>query len=164
MSDSQAIGFLGGFLCAIVIILPIALLIGAVILRAAISMFNKLAGKGSGEEGQDLVPEPSMLKAMGILLITGVANAIIGAILGAIGAATGLIQAGEGGAKAGFDLTLNLISLPFTFLVSSALLAALLPTTFKRGMGVALCQYIVTILVGLAIGLIAVIIGLAFAV
>lgn len=161
MSDSQAIGFLGGFLCALVIIIPIALLIGAVILRAAISMFNKFAG--TGEEGQDLVPEPSMLKAMGILLIAGVANAIIGAILGAIGAATGLIQAGEGGAKAGFDLTLNLVSLPFTFLVSSALLAALLPTTFKRGMGVALCQYIVTILVGLAIGLIAVIIGLGLA-
>lgn len=161
MSDSQAIGFLGGFLCALVIIIPIALLIGAVILRAAISMFNKFAG--TGEEGQDLVPEPSMLKAMGILLITGVANAIIGAILGAIGAATGLIQAGEGGAKAGFDLTLNLISLPFTFLVSSALLAGLLPTTFKRGMGVALCQYIVSILVGLAIGLIAVIIGLGLA-
>ncbi len=129
---------LGGILCVLVVVLPIALLIGAVILRAAISLFHKFAGTAEGSP--EAVPEPSMLKAMGILLITAVANMMIGGILGAVGAATGLIQAGPDEAKAGFDLTLNLISLPFTFLVSAALLSALLPTTFKRGMGLPLAS------------------------
>ncbi len=156
MSNSGAA--LGGFLCALIVALPIGLLIGAVILRAAISLFHKIAGTAEGSP--DMVPEPSMLKAMGILLITGVANFIIGAILGVLGAATGLIQAGPDEARNGLNLILNLISLPFTFLVSSALLSALLPTTFKRGMGVAACQYLVSILVGVGIGLLVILIGL----
>jgi len=102
-----------------------------------------------------------MLKAIGIVLVTGVANYIIGLILSVIASGVGLLQAGPDGLTPGNQIILNLASLPFTFIVSSALLSALLPTTFKRGMGVTLCQYIVVILVGLVITLVMIIVSLA---
>jgi len=55
MSDSSlfvlaAPGGLEVLLCVIVVAVPIGLVIGAVILRAAVSLFNKFAGKS--EVGQ----------------------------------------------------------------------------------------------------------------
>jgi len=157
-------GRLEALLCVLVVAIPIGLMIGAVVLRAAVSLFNKFAGTSEVDETGEsfgLVPEPSMLKAVGILLITGVANFMIGLILSVLASVVGLLQAGPEGLNPGNQIILNLASLPFTFIVSSALLSALLPTTFKRGMGVALCQYIVSILLGLVIGLIVIIVGLA---
>ncbi len=142
-----------GIICVVFVLLPIGLAIGAVILRAAISMFNKFAGYG--DENPNQVPEPSMGKAMAIVLITGVANWIVGALIGSIGAG-----ALKSVAEPWKTLIPSLLSLPFSFFVSAGLLSGLLPTTFKRGLGVAACEYLVAILVGMAIGVLAALIGI----
>lgn len=142
-----------GIICVVFVLLPIGLAIGAVILRAAISMFNKFAGYGA--ENPNQVPEPSMGKAMAIVLITGVANWIVGTLIGAVGAG-----ALKSVAEPWNILIPSLLSLPFSFLVSAGMLTALLPTTFKRGLGVSACEYLVAILVGIAIGVLAVLIGI----
>lgn len=54
----------------------------------------------------------------------------------------------------------GLLALPFSFLVSAGVLAGLLPTTFKRGLGVAACEYLVAILVGAVIGILVALIGI----
>ena len=146
-----------GILCVLFIALPIGLAIGAVILRAAISLFNKFAG--FGDDHPDKVPEPTMMKAMGIVLITGVANWIVGSVIGAVGAS--VLQSMS---EPWHTLIPSLLALPFSFLVSAGVLTGLLPTTFKRGVGVAACEYLVAILVGAAIGILAVLIGIGFSV
>ncbi|KAA0134289.1 hypothetical protein FYZ48_22170 [Gimesia chilikensis] len=140
------------FFCVLFVAVPIGLAIGAVILRAAISLFNKFAG--FGEDHLSRVPEPEMLKAMGIVFITGLVNWVVGFIIGLFGAVA-LKEVGQPWA----ELLPALFSLPFSFLVASALLAGLLPTTFVRGMGVAACQYLISILIAVVIGVIFVVIA-----
>ncbi|QDT29324.1 hypothetical protein [Gimesia panareensis] len=143
-------------LVVFVIVVPIGLLIGAVILRAAISLFNKFAGYG--DENPNQVPEPSMGKAMGIVFVTAFVNWILGLVIGVVGAA--FLRSVSAPWNA---LIPSLISLPFSFLVSAALLSGLLPTTFPRGLGVAACQYLVSILLAIAIAVVAGIIMAALA-
>ena len=116
MIDSSAFvlaapGRLEAILCVLVVALPIGLMIGAVVLRAAVSLFNKFAGTSEVEEtgeSSDLVPEPSMLKAVGILLIIGVANFMIGLILSVVASGFGLNQAGPEGLSLRNQIILNL--------------------------------------------------------
>ncbi|HCO27144.1 MAG: hypothetical protein CME31_20440 [Gimesia sp.] len=138
-------------LCLLVVVLPIGLLIGAVILRASVSLFNKFAG--FDEDSRYRVPEPSMLNGMGMLLLSTIANAIFGFLIGAIGGATGMIQVGPEGVDRGGEMLLNLVSLPVSFVIFSAILSSMLPTTFKRAMGVVLCQYLIVLALAIVIGL-----------
>ncbi len=146
-------------LCLLVIVLPISLLIGAVILRASVSLFNNFAG--FDEDSSDRVPEPSMLNGMGILLLATIANGIVGFMFGAIAGAAGLIQVGPDGVAPAGQLLLNLVTLPISFVIFSAIISSMLPTTFKRAMGVVLCQYLIIFGLAIVIGLIVFLLALA---
>lgn len=139
-------------LCLLVVVLPISLLIGAVILRASVSLFNKFAG--FEEDSYYRVPEPTMLHAMGMLLLITIANGIVGFMFGAIAGTSGLVQVGPQGVDPAGKLLLNLVTLPIYFMIFSAILSSMLPTTFKRAMGVVLCQYLIAFALAIVIGFI----------
>ncbi len=58
---------LGVLIAGGAIMLFLGLAIGAIILRAACNLYNKIVGR-------DAVPEPGFGKAMGIILVTGLIN------------------------------------------------------------------------------------------
>ena len=58
---------IGGLLWAVVIGVPVGTLIGAVCLRAAVALYNKMAG---GPSSPSSVPEPTFGKAMWITFAT----------------------------------------------------------------------------------------------
>ncbi|MCA9006755.1 MAG: hypothetical protein KDA70_15885 [Planctomycetaceae bacterium] len=134
---------LAGILCLLFVGLPIGALIGAVILRAAVSMFNSLAGV-------DLVPEPTMTKAFGMMIMVAISNLVIRFM-------ASIILAGPSGAEVPRYLS-SLAAFPFTFLICSAIFSSGLPTSFKRAMGVAVCHTVILLLV------LAVLFGIIFAV
>jgi hypothetical protein len=106
-------GALGIFLCVGVFEIAFGTMLGAVFLRAACALYNKLAG---GKGSPSSVPEPLLGKAMGITFVTILVHAV-----------------------AGFEL----LSLPVSLLVLAGMNSALLPTTFARGVLVALCYLLV---------------------
>jgi hypothetical protein len=143
-------GAAAGALCFVVIAIAFALLVSAVILRAACSLYNKIAGSESGG-----VPEPSFGKALGIIAVTMLANFVVSFVVGiALGAA------GQGGQQR-MSLMANLVSLPISIAVLAGILTAMLPTTFPRGLVVALLYLVVAIVIGLVIGVIVVVVMMA---
>lgn len=128
----------GGFIIGVVI----GLAVSAVILRAAVSFFNKLAG---GIRAPEAVPEPGFGKAMGISFVTGLVNFGVGIVLGLVG-----------GAVRTHPLVVQAVSMPVSFLVMGALLAAMLPTTFGKGMVISLLN--MAVILGIAILIVAVVI------
>jgi hypothetical protein len=116
-------GALGVSVCLQAFALVLGTVIGAVFLRPACAFYNKLAG-GGGSPGS--VPEPRLGKAMGITFVAALVPAV-----------------------PGFEL----LSLPVSLLVLAGMSSALLPTTFARGLLVALCYLAVglVVLVALAI-------------
>jgi hypothetical protein len=137
---------LGAVLCALVIFIAIGTLIGAVFLRAACALYNKLVG---GRRAPNSVPEPLLGKAMGITLVTSVVQAIAAFALGIIVGGAGVV----GGADPRLvEVVAHLISLPLSLLVMAGMNAALLPTTFGRGILVALCYVVVLIFVAVVLG------------
>ena len=127
------------FLCVIVAAIALGTLIGAVLLRAACALYNKLAG---GPKSPSSVPEPPLGKAMGIALVTTIVNAVVGFVLGLLVAA-GMAGAGERRTV----ITTQLLSFPISLLVMAGMNSALLPTTFGRGFLVALCYLLVVLFV-----------------
>lgn len=129
---------IGGFLCGLIFGLAIGTAIGAVILRAAISLYNSLAG---GPDSDSSVPEPSFGEAMGIVFATSLVNLAVGfALVFALG--PGMLGQGRDA-----QLRAQLISLPISILVMTLMLSAMLPTTFLRALMVAVCQIIVSLLI-----------------
>jgi hypothetical protein len=139
---------LGMFLCFLAVGILIGTLIGAVILRAACALYNAMAG---GKGSPYRVPEPELGKAMGIVLVTALINIAASFVLGL---AVGGGAAATGTGVEGPALLLQLVSLPLSLLVMAAMLTAMLPTTFGRGILVALCNLLITILVVVAVGVI----------
>src|SRR5262245_27904328 len=111
MNDAGAA--VGMFVCAMLIVLPIALLIGAVILRSACHLASAKV--------------PEVLPAMGSVLVVGIVNAIVGIAIGFI--------VRVAGANAGLDartlqVIAQLISLPVGLFVYAALYVPLLKVSF----------------------------------
>jgi hypothetical protein len=137
---------LGGLLCGLVIGVAIGTLIGAVILRAACWLYNKIAG---GPNSASAVPEPDFGKAILICFVTALVNSGIQLVLGLVASQMGAAT--------------NLISLPISFIVMAAMLTSMLPTTFGRGLLVALLEFVVIIVVCLILGvLFALVFGVGF--
>jgi hypothetical protein len=127
-----------GLLCGLLI----GTVVGAVFLRAAISLYNKLVG---GPGSPSIVPEPDFGKAMGITFVTSLVNGVVAFLIGMVmgaGAAGAGVQPGGG---------LNLVAQGIAFVVSlfvgAGMLAAMLPTTFSRGLLVILCYGLIVIVV-----------------
>jgi len=138
MPEGAALGVL---LCAALVIgLAIGTLTGAVFLRAAVALYNKMAGGASSPRG---VPEPAFGKATWIILATFMGQIIVGSLI-AISTGAGPVAAGAGGK--GVDVV-ALISFPVGLLIMAAVLSAKLPTTFGRAILVTLCYVLVELLV-----------------
>jgi hypothetical protein len=132
---------LGVFLCIAVAAIALGTLIGAVFLRAACAFYNKLAG---GKGSPSSVPEPLLGKAMGITFVSTLVNAAVGFV---IGSAVGAGSTAYGASERGAVITAQLLSLPVSLLVMAGMNAAMLPTTFARGLLVALCYLLVVLFV-----------------
>jgi len=134
-----------GLLCAgmgFIVGVVIALAISAVILRAAVSFFNRLAG---GSNAPEAVPEPGFGKAMGISFVTALVNYGVGIVLTVVGLAIKTHPA-----------AIQLVSLPASLLIMGVLLSSMLPTTFGKGMVVTLLN--MTIVAGIVILILAIVI------
>jgi len=120
-----------------VIGLAIGTAAGAVVLRAAVSMYNRLAG-GEG------VPEPSIRRAMVIMFVVNLVNL-------AAGFGVGLFIVGAAAAGGAQDRNVvaaaQLAALPVGVIVVAGILSAMLPTTIDRALLVTLCH----VLIGLVI-------------
>jgi hypothetical protein len=130
-----------GGIAGLAIGLAIGTFIGAVILRAAVSLYNKLAG---GAGSPNAVAEPSMDKAALTVFLATLANVVVGFLLGmAIGAASG--AAGARGEEAA--VIAQVAALPVGVLVMAGILSAMLRTTFWRAILVTLCYMLVSALI-----------------
>jgi hypothetical protein len=133
--------------------------IGAVILRMACAFYNAIVGGRKSPKG---VPEPAMLRAMGITFVTFLAQWAVslglGLLRGASADAAGKADAPArtssagvfvsvlgGSSAAGAGVLPSLLSIVAGLLVMSMLLTALLPTTVIRAMLVALLEYVLMI-------------------
>jgi hypothetical protein len=139
-----------GLLCALVIGLAIGTLIGAVFLRAAVALYNTMAG---GASSPSRVPKPAFGKAMWISFAICLAQFVVGALLTAF--STGGEAVAPGAGKKGVDVVV-LVSFPVSLLIMAAVLSAKLPTPFGRAILVTLCYLLIVILVVGAIVVIAV--------
>ncbi len=153
MSEGAAIGVL---LWALIIGLPVGTLIGAVCLRAAVALYNKLAG---GASSPSSVPKPAFGKAMWISFESWVWQIVAGALIGGV---TGLGARAVEGREQEIDVVAPLISLAVSLLIMVGVLSAKLPTTFGRAILVTLCEMLVVLLVvGVLAAIAVVVLGLA---
>jgi hypothetical protein len=143
---------IAGLLCGLVMALVMGTLIGAIILRAAIWAFNKLAGTDAA------VPEPTFGKAMLVAFVTSFVNNIAGIGLGFVLGAS-LRAAGLEGIQ--LQAVVQAIAMPFGILVAGGMLSVLLPTTFMRGILVALIM--MAIAIALAVFIVLMFVGLGMA-
>lgn len=138
----------------ILIALPAALLIGAAILRAAINLANGRIGPtpdapvSSGDEDDwadypipgergnptAAIPLPSIGGGMTMMLAVVIVNVIVGAAIQLVIGDEPVPRPGR--FRGPFDdatFVARVVTLPVSFLIMSGLLAAMLPTTFRRG-------------------------------
>jgi hypothetical protein len=153
MPQDAAIGVL---LCVLAIVAVVGTLIGAVFLYAAVALYNKLAG---GASSPDSVPQPTLGKAMWIILAILLAQVIVGSLLGLC------MDVGPTAPRArglGVDGIAELISFPVSFLIMVGVLSAKLPTTFGRAIVVTLCYMLIVLLVvGVLVGIAVLAFGVA---
>ena len=155
-----------GILIAVLLfVLPIVLLLGAVILRGGVSFANKCLPKerpryydeDDEEDYSDWddydrprkrregkIPEPGLGKAMGIVFVGFIAQLVTAVPLFLMG---DMIDD-----EPELALLALLVALPIGFLIASGLRAAMLPTAFGRACLVVLFEYIICIVVGIAVG------------
>ena len=114
-------GAFGLLLCFRAFAIAFGTVIGALFLRVGCRLYNRLVG-GNGSPSS--VPEPLFGKAMGITFVTALVNAVMG---------------------------FQLLSASVCFLVMAAMISALLPTTFARGIMVAMCYLLLGTVVVVAL-------------
>jgi hypothetical protein len=146
MQGEQLAGALAGIICAGIGVIVVGTLLGAVILRAACSLFNKMASR------ENAVPEPGFGKALGIVVVNVIASAVVGLPIGLI---VGLVGQGSGLDQKVTQVIATLISLPIGFFVTGGILTFMLPTSFGRALLVTLLQYVVIFLIALVFGIVA---------
>ena len=151
MPEGAVIGVL---LCALAIGVAVRTLIGAVFLRAAVALHNKMAG---GASSPSRVAEPTVRKAMRITFDIWLAQLVLGVVIGCV---TGTGPTATGAGKKGGDVVLLLISIPVSLLITSAMLSERLPTTFGRAVSVTFWYMLMELLV---VGVLVGIVVLAFA-
>ena len=148
MSKSEAIVLLG----ALVIGLAIGTVIGAVFLRAAIALYNKLAG---GDSSASSVPRPTFGQAMWISYATCVAQMMVGFFIGGLTGTRAPVPRAD---EEGVNVDGLLISVLIGLLIQAVILCEKLPTTFGRAILVTLCDLLIVIRVAGVIAAIAVVV------
>ncbi len=135
----------GAVCCVVVFVVPVVLLITGGTLQGGCALYNRLVGRDSPER----VPEPSLGRAMGIQCLNLITASMICALAG------GMLIAvvGRGLSPDAQDWLLGVQLFPLAVVIAGAIHAGLLPTTFARGLLVALCHALVWGLIALALGL-----------
>lgn len=148
--NAQQVGAGLGILCVSLFVgLLIGGLIGAIILRAACWLFNKFSGQSSDSGG---VPQPSYGHALAIVFITLIVNSIVGFVIGfLISIALGVGQPGHVDPRTG-QIIAQLVTLPVGIFIGAAIIAAMLPTTFVRGLLISILQVFIALCVLMVIG------------
>lgn len=131
-----------GALFGLGVLLAIGTLVGGLLLRAAIGLYNAMAG---GAGSSEAVPEPPIDKAMGITFAAVLANVIVGSVVGLVMAAP---MATTSDGAGGGGMIHQLVGLPAGLLVMAGMLSALLPTTFGRAVLVTLCHLLISAVLG----------------
>lgn len=132
----------GALLVFVCVSVAIGTLVGAILLRAAIGLYNKLFG---GKRRSTRVPEPPLPTAILITFVTSVVNVGVAFV---IGFATGIGAAATGVGGKGASLVAQSIALPISVLVMAGLLAAMLPTSIGRAMVVVALQAAIALAIG----------------
>ena len=119
--------------------IPIALLIGAVLIRAAVSLYNRFVG---GSESPRAVAVPSLQKGVGIVLVIALGNWAISLGVQLIVYLTGAEWlVGHEFATQWPSVVVELMpTFVLEFVVMALVLAWLLPTRFSRALGVSACH------------------------
>lgn len=131
-------------LCGYSVALIVGLLVGAVIVRAACSIYNGLVG---GEYTDSGVPSPGFGWAMVIVLVNGiVATAVSFAITFGF-AILAREQVLGNGPPVPLWIIMQAISLPIGFLINASLTSIMLPTTFGRSALIVLIEYLIVLLI-----------------
>jgi hypothetical protein len=145
-------------LCVLGTLVLLGLPLTALVIRAAVRIFNRFAGS---PKIPALVPLPSLTKGMLIALIASVVNV---AVYVTATFATGALST-YGQPNPQMSFTAWLISSPISLLVLAALLTTLLPTTFSRALLITFCYVALAVVfiiaTTIAIALIAVILAIA---
>ena len=71
---------LPGFVCFLFFVLPLSLLIGSVVLIAAIYLVNKITG--NDKKRSNSIPLPTVVEGMGIVLVATLINMAISLFIG----------------------------------------------------------------------------------
>jgi hypothetical protein len=146
MPEGAAIGVL---LCALAIAVAVRTLIGAVFLRAAVALHNKITGEASSPSS---VPEPAFGKAMRIIFDISLAQIIAGYVIG--------VTAGTWGQRA--EVVAGVIFFAVSLLVMVEMLSTRLPTTLGCACHVTVCYLVVELLVvGVLVGMAAFVFAVA---
>ena len=143
-------GFLGGSMLALAafgVFLFVCLAIAGVVLRFAVGLYNHFVG---GKESTRAIARPSLAKAMVIVLVVGVIGTLVESIMRSV------LDAGAAGAQA--------VSFVIGFVVMSALLSWMLPTSFVRGLAVTADWYLAVFIIVAIVLLVALLVGLLMAV
>ncbi len=140
-------GFLVGMLCTLSVILVVGTLVGGLLLMFACGLYNKFAG---GRKSRDAVPEPTIGKAMGIVLVAALANMAVGFVI-ALVVVGGAAATGRNPNSAA--VLVQLLSAPVGILALTAMIAAMLPTSLGRAALVALLHAAIGVLIVATIGI-----------
>ncbi|MCH9653346.1 MAG: hypothetical protein K0U86_02990 [Planctomycetes bacterium] len=154
---------LPGFVCFLFFVLPLSLLIGSVVLIAAIYLVNKITG--NDKKRSNSIPLPTVVEGMGIVLVATLINMaisyLLGFFLGVEGVQPGMDRvAFEQAIKDAIEFELMVFL--STILVNCTVFALMLPTSFVRAMVVVFFQILIVLLNVIIIAL--VVIGIMFAV
>jgi len=121
--------------------LAIGTAIGAVILRAAVSLYNRFVG---GANSPSSVKEPSFGSAFLISFVTNLVNWIVGF---GIGVVIGVLGIATRSRPLNTMLLAQFISMPVSVIVMSCMLSMLLPAKFGRAFGVSCCYLLVCVVI-----------------
>jgi len=134
---------------ALIIVSAISLIVGSTlgsaILRTAIWLFNSVAGISNS---RDAVPEPTYGEGVGIIFVTIIMNTMAGfGSTFAVGFCCALARIEQQDAL----LYARIASMPLALLVMSGMFSSMLPTSFFRGLAIAIGYIVLWIFIVAAI-------------
>jgi hypothetical protein len=136
-------------MCALASGLVVGTLLGAVFLRWAVALYNKIALLNNMMAGVDLsassVPKPAFGKAMWITFETSVWQMVAGLLIFGLFRGDGTTVAEARGRVV--DGVAQLLLVPVSLLIQVGVLSAKLPTTFGRAILLTLCDLLLVLLV-----------------
>ena len=128
-----------GVIIGLTLSLVLGAVIGAILLRASISLCNKFLG---AKDSPKAVPEPAFLRAVGISLLAGLVNGLAGF---AFGGTFGTAVLAAGTTETTASIITQIVYTPISLFVVGGMLSTMLPTTFGRGMLVALFEILIIV-------------------